>query len=75
MSNSNIVVRKKRGRPRIGQVPVVSLRLDPVWQEAIDEWRNLEPGNPSRSEAIRYLIAMGLLAADAERKQAGRKEG
>jgi hypothetical protein len=75
MSNSNIVLRKKRGRPRIGQVPVVSLRLDPVWQEAIDEWRSLEPGNPSRSEAIRNLIAMGLFAADAERKQAGRKEG
>jgi hypothetical protein len=51
------------------------LRLDPVWQEAIDEWRSLEPGNPSRSEAIRYLIAIGLFAADAERKQAGRKEG
>jgi hypothetical protein len=75
MSNSNIVVRKKRGRPRIGQIPVVSLRLDLVWQEAIDEWRSLEPGNPSRSEAIRYLIGMGLFAADAERKQAGRKEG
>jgi DNA-binding transcriptional regulator YhcF (GntR family) len=43
--------------------------------EAIDAWRSLEPSNPSRFEAIRYLIAMGLFAADAERKQAGRKEG
>jgi hypothetical protein len=37
--------------------------------EAIDEWRSLEPGNPSRSEAIRCLMGMGLSAADAERKQ------
>jgi hypothetical protein len=47
MSNSNIVTRKKRGRPRIGQSPVVSLRLELIWQEAIDEWRSLEPGNPA----------------------------
>ena len=75
MSSTNIVTRKKRGRPRIGQSPVVSFRLELAWQEAIDEWRSLEPGNPSRSEAIRNLIGMGLFAADAERKQAGRKEG
>jgi hypothetical protein len=37
--------------------------------------RGEEPGNPSRSEAIRCLMGMGLSAADAERKQAGRKEG
>jgi hypothetical protein len=52
-----------------------SRRLELVWQEAIDEWRSLEPGNPSRSETMRCLIGMGLSAADAERKQAGRKEG
>ena len=27
MSDSNIAIRKKRGRPRVGQTPVVSLRL------------------------------------------------
>ena len=75
MSNSNIVTRKKRGRPRIGQSPVVSFRLELAWQEAIDEWRSLEPNSPSRSDAIRWLIGMGLSAADEERKQAGRKEG
>ena len=34
-----------------------------------------EPGHPSRSDAIRILIGMGLFAAYEERKQAGRKEG
>jgi len=41
----------------------------------MDEWRSGEPGHPSRSDAVRMLIGMGLSAAYAERKQAGRKEG
>jgi hypothetical protein len=43
------------------------------WQEAIDEWRSQEPGHPSRSEAVRRLLAMALCAADDERKRAGSK--
>ena len=39
MSDSNIVIRKKRGRPRTCQTPVVSLRLEPEWQQDIDEFR------------------------------------
>jgi hypothetical protein len=63
MSNSNAVLQKKRGRPPIGQDPVLSFRLHPVWKEAIDQWRSKEPDKPSRSEAIRCLIGMGLDAA------------
>jgi hypothetical protein len=59
MSDSNIVIRKKRGRPRTGQTPVVSLRLEPEWQQDIDEWRHGEPDQLSRSEAIRMLLGMG----------------
>jgi hypothetical protein len=75
MSDSNVVIRKKRGRPRIGQTPVVSFRLDLEWQRDVDQWRSGEPDLASRSDAIRCLIGMGLSAAYAERKQAGRKEG
>jgi len=75
MTDSNHVIRKKRGRPRIGQTPVVSFRLELEWQRDIDRWRSGEPGLPSRSDAVRMLIGMGLSAAYAERKQAGRKEG
>jgi hypothetical protein len=46
-----------------------------AWQQEIDEWRSGEPDHPSRSDGIRILIAMGLSAAYAERKQAERKEG
>jgi hypothetical protein len=57
---------------------MLSFRLEPEWREDIDEWRKGEPGNLSRSEAIRVLIAMGLIAAHNERKQAeqaARKRG
>ena len=75
MTDSNHVIRKKRGRPRIGQIPVVSFRLEPEWRQEIDEWRSGEPGHPSRSDAVRMLIGMGLSAAYEERKRAERKEG
>ncbi len=72
MSDSNIAIRKKRGRPRVGQTPVVSLRLPPESQQDIDEWRS---DHLSRSDAIRTLLWMGLAAAYEERKRNGRKEG
>jgi hypothetical protein len=46
-----------------------------LWQQEIDECAAGEPGHLSGSDAIRCLIGMGLSAACAERKQAGRKEG
>ena len=55
MSDSNVVIRKKRGRPRIGQIPVVSFRLEPEWRQEIDEWRSGEPGHPSRSGDRRLM--------------------
>src|SRR5207244_775459 len=66
MSSSEIVRQKRRGRPRIGQLPVVSFRMDPIVQEEIDHWRTVEPDKPSRSRAIRHLIAFGLAAAGEE---------
>jgi hypothetical protein len=69
MSNSNVVLRKKRGRPAIGQYPVLSFRLSPEYKQAIDHWRSTEPDKPSRSEAIRWLIGKGLKAElEARRK-------
>src|SRR3954447_24361900 len=39
------------------------LSLD--WQQDIDDWRSGAPGHPSRSDAIRILLAKGLFAAYA----------
>jgi hypothetical protein len=75
MANSDPVIRKKRGRPRVAQLPVVSFRLRQGWRQEIDHWRSEEPGNLSRSDAIRTLIFIGLWASYAkrERKQAARE--
>jgi hypothetical protein len=50
MANVDIETRKRRGRPRSGQSPGVSLRLDPELQDAIDRWRAGTADNLSRSE-------------------------
>jgi metal-responsive CopG/Arc/MetJ family transcriptional regulator len=68
MSTSENGGQKRRGRPRTGQFPVISLRIDPAVQEEIDCWRSGEPDKPSRSRAIRRLIVYGLSAADEEIK-------
>jgi hypothetical protein len=60
MSTTNVVLRKKRGRPATGQAPVLSFRLGVEYKQAIDDWRSGERDKPSRSEAIRWLIGQGL---------------
>jgi Arc/MetJ-type ribon-helix-helix transcriptional regulator len=62
MSNSNPVIRKKRGRPASGQDPILSFRLPLHFKQTIDRWRSTERDKPSRSEAIRWLIGQGLTA-------------
>src|SRR6266480_1722543 len=69
MSSSEIVRQKRRGRPPIGQLPVMSFRMDPVVQEEIDDWRTSESDKPSRSKAIRRLIRFGLAAVGEELHQ------
>jgi hypothetical protein len=66
MSNSNLMAGKRRGRPRTGQTPVLSFRMDLNIQDEIDHWRRQERGNPSRSKAIRGLILRGLRVVDEE---------
>jgi len=75
MSDPTTTPRKRRGRPREPDFPVVSFRYDPGWLEDIDDWRRGEPDNPSRSQAIRDLLGKGLAAAYKERKQAASNEG
>ena len=66
MSSSEIVRQKRRGRPRSGQLPVISFRIDPTVQEEIDRFRSLEADKPPRSKAIRRLLIFGLSAANQE---------
>jgi hypothetical protein len=59
------VVRKKRGRPRIGQYPVLSFRMRARETADLDRWCSVE--GYSRSEAIRWFISEGLFAAEKAR--------
>jgi hypothetical protein len=71
MSNSNVVLQKRRGRPATGQDPVVTFRLGVEYKKAIDHWRSMERDKPSRSAAIRWLIGQGL---DVELKKRAKRD-
>ena len=62
MSLSNLVIhKKKRGPPATGKAPLVALRLPETLGLRVDEWIATQPDpRPSRSEAIRRLLAQAL---------------
>jgi Arc/MetJ-type ribon-helix-helix transcriptional regulator len=59
MAKSIAVKPKKRGRPATGRDPFVGIRLPPELITALDKWRATVQ-IPSRSEAIRTLVELGL---------------
>ena len=55
-------IRKKRiGRPPVNAVPVL-VRIPPAEIEPIDAWIAKQKPPPSRPEAIRRLVEIGLMA-------------
>jgi hypothetical protein len=63
MAKSNKVVpKKRRGRPATGRDPVTAIRLSQELREKVDKWADKQDGQPSRSEAIRRLVELGLKA-------------
>jgi hypothetical protein len=48
------------GRPATGKDPVRTMRLSDEFMEQIDNWAAKEADRPSRSEAIRRLVEIGL---------------
>lgn len=60
---------RKRGRPATRRDPVTAIRLSAELREVIDHWAARQPDKPTRSEAIRRLLEVGL----AGFKQAGRR--
>ena len=54
-------VHKKRGRPAgrsYGET--IPVRLSPALKEKVDAWADTQPDAPSRSEALRRLVELGL---------------
>jgi hypothetical protein len=71
MKSAKVSVTKKPiGRPRTGIGTQVGMR----WQErdlaAIDEWRRRQRDLPSRTDAIRRLVELGLKAKSAKKREA-----
>lgn len=62
MKSIDNVKKSKIGRPPVNTEAVtVRLHVDAI--EAIDNWRRSEPDLPSRPEAIRRLVEIGLDSA------------
>ena len=76
MKKSISVNKKSRGRPKKkgGVHPVTAVRLSPEVGTAVDQWATKQDDKPSRSEAIRRLVELGLTvktkSAPSERQRA-----
>lgn len=69
MKKSISVNKKSRGRPKKkgGVYPVTAVRLSPTVGAEVDKWAANEADRPTRSEAIRRLVELGLKASVPER--------
>lgn len=54
---------KKRGRPATGRDPVTAIRLPEDLRVRVEAWAAKLNDTPSRSEAIRRLVELGLASA------------
>jgi hypothetical protein len=76
MKKSISVNKKSRGRPKKkgGVYPVTAARLPPALGAEVDKWAVLQADAPTRSEAIRRLVELGLTvkkkSAPSERQRA-----
>jgi hypothetical protein len=62
MKKSISVNKNSRGRPKKkgGVHPVTALRLSPALGAEVDKWARSQADGPTRSEAIRRLVELGL---------------
>src|ERR1700680_5016318 len=73
MYKSIHVRQKKRGRPRTGHDPAVSIRLPLELISKLDDWARSNPSF-SRSDAVRELIQFGLRKASRREDQTNLRE-
>jgi hypothetical protein len=60
MSTQKVIPKKKMGRPATGRDPIRTFRLSDEKVAEIDAWAGRQPDKPSRSEALRRLIDLGM---------------
>jgi hypothetical protein len=61
------LLRRKTVRPAHRHTSVTAIRLSAEIRRSVDEWASAQTDNPSRSEAIRRLIALGLVGQFSRR--------
>lgn len=61
-SSKKRVILKRRGRPATGNDPVRAFRMSDEFMVRIDAWSADQEDRPSRAEAIRRLVELGLKA-------------
>jgi hypothetical protein len=59
------LTKKRRGPKPTGQGHVVGVRLQPADLDALDAWIEAQGDQPSRPEAVRKLIRLGISPADS----------
>ena len=71
--------KKKRGRPATGRDPVTAIRLPEDLRVRVEAWAARLGDTPSRSEAIRRLVEIGLASVRtpkrADKKSAAKAAG
>jgi hypothetical protein len=65
MSIQKVIPKKKMGRPATGRDPIRTFRLSDEKVAEIDAWAARQPDKPSRSEALRRLIDLGIEASSS----------
>jgi len=64
--------KKKRGAPPASEGTLIGLRLEPGALARVDRWAASQKDDPSRAEAVRRLVELGL--AIAQRARMGTKK-
>ena len=58
---------KRRGAPAAGEGTLIGLRLEPGALAPVDRWAASQKDDPSRPEAVRRLVELGLAIAQPAR--------
>ncbi|PDT76992.1 hypothetical protein CO675_10425 [Bradyrhizobium sp. C9] len=62
MKRQTVITQKKRGPPPTGKGTLIGVRMQPDDLSAVDKWIAEQDAAPTRPEAIRRLVEIGLKA-------------